>query len=205
LAKQDRTFFIILAPLLLVILAAPTARAAARQEQQDAKTTEIMTQITRYVKELAGKPDDAAREICARSSESLMDVDAVVKVGSEDIRNKMTPAQRSAYREAALAWIIRHCVRENRGNKGEEPQVMGVRQGESGDRLLALKTEDPAHFVVWRLRGVGKLRVVDVVMDGVSMALTLRDETSDRLRQDDNNIDAMIRALNPKGREVNER
>ena len=196
MAIRDRAHFIVVAPFLLAALSASTGRAAPRQGQQDAKITPVVTQITRYAKELAGKSDDAAREICARSSASLMDLDAVVKVASEDIRDKMTPAQHSAYRDAAMSWIIRRCVRENRDNKGEEPQVMGVRQGESGDRLLALKTEDPAHFVIWRLRGEEKPRVVDVVMDGVSMAITLRDETSARLRQDDNDIDAMIRALN---------
>lgn len=195
MAIRDRAPFIVLASLLLAALCASAGRAAPLQGQLDAKIAPVVTQIARYAKELAGKSDDAAREICARSSASLMDLDAVVKVASEDLRDKMTPAQRTAYREAALGWIIRRCVRENRDNKGEEPQVMGVRQGESGDRLLALKTEEPAHFVIWRLRGEKKLRVVDVVMDGVSMALTLRDETNARLRQDDNDVDAMIKAL----------
>lgn len=196
MAIRHRAPFIVLAPLLLATLSAPTGRAAPREGRQDAKIAQIVAQITRSAKELAGESDDAAREICARSAASLMDLDAVVKVSSEDIRDKMTPAQRAAYREAAIEWIVRRCVRENRDNEGEEPQVMGVRQGESGDRLLALKTEEPPHFVIWRLRGEEKPRVVDLIMDGVSMALTLRDETNARLRQVDNNVDAMIKTLN---------
>lgn len=203
MAIRHRAPFAVLAPLLLAAISAfPACAAAPRQELYDAKIKQIVSLITRYGQELAGQSDAAASEICARSSASLMDLDAVVKVSAEDVRDRMTPAQRDAYRGAALGWIIRRCVQENRDNKGENPQVMGVRRGESGDRLLALKTETPPHFVIWRLRGDEKPRVVDVVMDGVSMALTLRDETNALLGQDDKDIDAMIKALARRGRDA---
>ena len=63
MAIRDRAHFIVVAPFLLAALSASTGRAAPRQGQQDAKITPVVTQITRYAKELAGKSDDAAREI----------------------------------------------------------------------------------------------------------------------------------------------
>ncbi|MGJ0509386.1 MAG: ABC transporter substrate-binding protein [Methylocystis sp.] len=193
----------LLAPLLLAAISASPAWATAmRQEQYDAKIKQIVSQITRYGQELAGQSDASASEICARSSASLMDLDAVVNVSSEDVRDRMSPAQRDAYRDAATRWIIRRCVQENRGNRGENPQFLGVRRGDSGDRLLALKTETPPHFVIWRLRGDEKPRVVDVIMDGVSMALTLRNETNALLGQDEKDVDGMIKALARRGRDA---
>jgi ABC-type transporter MlaC component len=186
--------------LCTAIPADPSLATAPRQEQYDIKIKQIVTLITRYGQDLAGQSDSAASEICSRSSASLMDMDAIVRVATEDIRERMSPAQRDAYREAARQWVISHCVQENRNNKGENPQVMGVRRGESGDRLLALKTDNPPHFVLWRLRGDEKPRVVDVIMDGVSMALTLRDETNALLRQDDKDIDSMIKVIDRRER-----
>jgi phospholipid transport system substrate-binding protein len=184
---------IVVATLLLTGLA-PRAVAGPSQDA-DPKVAEIVKAVTRAGVSLAGQSDPAASDICAKSSASLIDIDAVVKVAAEKIRDSMSPAQREAYRKAATQWIVRRCVQQNRDNKGEKPQVMGVRQGESGDRLLAMRTETPPHLVIWRLRGADKPRVVDVVMDGVSMALTLRDETASLLGHNDNDIDAMIKAL----------
>jgi ABC-type transporter MlaC component len=193
--------FAALAGLLIAAIPAHPSRATApRPEQYDKKIKQIVALITRYGQDLAGQSDSAASEICARSSASLMDMDAIVSVATEDIHERMSPAQRNAYREAAFQWIIIHCVQENHANKGENPEVMGVRRGESGDRLLALKTDNPPHFVLWRLRGDEKPRVVDVIMDGVSMALTLRDETNALLGQDDKDIDSMIKVLGRRER-----
>jgi ABC-type transporter MlaC component len=49
--------------------------------------------------------------------------------------------------------------------------------------------------VVWRLRGAGTLRAVDVVIDGRSMVLSLRDETHALLERNGGDMDRVIEAL----------
>lgn len=171
--------------------------AAAETEKiaLEPKVKEIASAIIQHSSDLANQPDPAAAVICKRISTSMMDIDAVVKVASERIWSRMTPAQRTAYRDAAVSWTVRKCVEQNHDNKGDKPQVVGLREGESGDRMLAMRSEQPPHFVIWRLRGGKQLRVADVLLDGVSMTLLLRDETNSQLDQNHDDIDAMIKTV----------
>ncbi|MEK8091616.1 ABC transporter substrate-binding protein [Methylocystis sp. IM3] len=155
----------------------------------------IVATIVGQTAELAGKPAAAAESACARQSASLIDIDAVAKVGAERIWNSLSPARREAYRSAAMRWIVRKCVQQNQDNKGEAPKVVGLRKGEAGDQLLATQTQDPPHFAIWRLRGAKRLRIADVILDGVSMSLTLRDQTNALLDQTNNDIDATTKAI----------
>jgi ABC-type transporter MlaC component len=181
--------------LLSLSVADNSAMAETYRIALEPKVKEIAGAIIQHSSELAGQPDPAAAIICRRISTSMMDIDAVVKVASARIWDRMTPSQRNAYREAAIHWTVRKCVEQNHDNKGETPQVVGLREGESGDRMLAMRSEQPKHFVIWRLRGARQLRVADVVMDGVSMTLLLRDETNSQLDQNNDDIDVMIKTV----------
>ncbi len=179
-------------------LLAFASRAAAGERDaavSDPKVLEIVKIIGAETAELAGKSDTAASAICARLSASLIDLEAVAKVGAEKIWNGMSRAHRDAYRDATLRWIVRRCVEHNHDNSGEKPEVVGLRVGESGDRLLAMQSREPPRFAIWRLRGAKQLRVADIVVDGVSMSLTLRDATNALLDQTNNDIDATTRAI----------
>jgi ABC-type transporter MlaC component len=182
--------------LLLALYFADNASIAQTDRiPLDPKVKEVARAIIQHSSELAGQSDPAAAIICRRISASMIDTDAVVKFTSARIWDRMTPSQRNAYREAALRWTVRKCVEQNRDNKGEKPQVVGLREGESGDRMLAMRIEQPSHFVIWRLRGTRQLRVADIIMDGVSMTLLLRDETNSELDHNHDDIDAMIKIV----------
>lgn len=183
------------ASVLLVAMEAACAAAPGPAGLSDPRIAEIAATITQNALDLAGKSDDAAGEICARLSASLIDVDAVAKAAAARVWDRMSAAQRDAYRAAALRWITRRCVQENHDNKGEKPQIVGLREGEGGDRILAVKSEDPPHFALWRLRGDKRPRVVDVVVDGLSMALLLAGETNAALDHNDNDIEIAIKAI----------
>jgi ABC-type transporter MlaC component len=181
--------------LPLTLLACPRAGAEIDHAALDPKIKEIVAAIHRNGAELAGRSDDEAASICGRIAESLIDMDAVVKTGSARVFEQMSPAQRDAYRAAALRWTIKKCVQQNRDNKGEKMQLVGLREGESGDKMLAMRSEQPPHFVIWRLRAGKKLRVADILVDGVSMTLGLRNETNSLLDKSNGDIDAATTSL----------
>jgi len=184
-------FFVI----LLILLVFGANRPARADQLTDPKVKEIFTLINKNITDLAGRSEAEASEICGRVVSTIMDIDAVVKAGSVRIWDKMTPAQRDSYGKAAQLWAVRNCVQRNKDGKGTPLEFAGVRQGDGGDRLLATRSDQPAHLAIWRLRGTSKLHAVDVTLDGVSMSLQLRDETNTLLDQNNNDIDKAIVAL----------
>ncbi len=184
-------FFVI----FMIFLAFSNVRPAKADQLTDPKVKEIFNLINKSVTDLAGRSETEAAEICGRVISSIMDLDAVVKAGSVRIWAQMTPAQRIAYSQAAQRWAVRNCVQRNKDDKGTPMEFAGLRRGEGGDKLLATRSEEPTHLAIWRLRGTSKLRAVDLLLDGVSMALQLRDETNTLLDQTNNDIDKAIIAL----------
>ena len=62
---------------------------------------------------------------------------------------------------------------------------------------LALK--DGRKIVVdWRVRGMSNLKIIDVIVEGVSMAITHRDEFSAVINQNGGKIDGLLTALRNK-------
>lgn len=179
----------------LPLLVGPLATARAEQQIADSRINEILALINKNVTALAGRSDAEAAVICGRVASTIIDMEAVVRGASPHIWGRMSPAQRDAYRAAALRWTVRHCVQRSRDNTGEPLQFVGLRDGDAGDRLLATRSDRPSHFAIWRLRGASRLRVVDLVLDGASMTLALRDETNSLLNKNNNDIDLAIASL----------
>jgi hypothetical protein len=124
-----------------------------------------------------------------------MDMDVITRNASAHIWERMSSRQRAAYRSAALSWAVRNCVQRSQGNNGAPLEFAGARRGENGDRLVATRSIAPSHLLVWRLRGSGKPRAVDLILDGSSATLSLREETKSLLKRYGDDIDAMIVAL----------
>jgi hypothetical protein len=108
---------------------------------------------------------------------------------------RMSAQQRAAIRKAAGRWAVRDCVRQNQGNEGSPLDLLGLKHVESGERLLATRSSHPAHTIVWRLPGAGRARAVDVVVDGRSAVLSLRNETKALLSSNNDDIDVATEML----------
>jgi hypothetical protein len=78
---------------------------------------------------------------------------------------------------------------------GSPLELLGLKHVESGERLLATRSSHPAHTIVWRLPGGGKAWAVDVVVDGRSAVLSLRNETRALLSSNNDDIDIAIEML----------
>jgi ABC-type transporter MlaC component len=179
-------------PLLCLLCFCALAPAAA---QTDARMKEFIASVNKAGTDLAGKPDAQAADICRQLVTTTMDVDAIAKNASKEFSARMSAKQSAAYRDAALRWLVKNCVERNHDNRGEPIKVAGVRQGDSGEKLLATRTDEPAHFVVWHLSAGNRIRATDLDIDGVSVTLTLRDQTKSFLERSNDDLAAAIDTL----------
>jgi len=176
----------------IVIGAALFGRAAA---QTDPQLAEFLASVNRSITALAGQAASQASLTCGQIVASAINMDAVTRSALGHMWDRMTSQQRAAYRVAAQRWAVRDCLRRNQDIGGHPLEFLGVRQGEAGERLLATRSSQPAHTVIWHLRGSGRVRAIDVVIDGRSMILSLRDETKALLDRNHGDIDMAIGAL----------
>ncbi|WP_374547193.1 ABC transporter substrate-binding protein [Rhodoblastus sp.] len=163
--------------------------------QSDPQVSEFMAAINSSIAELAARSGADAAGICRRINMQVVNIDAIATNALGDGASGMSSRQRADYRAAALRWAIRDCVRMNGDNSGRPLTFVELRRGQSGGLLLATRSDQPSHTVVWRLGGPNRLKAFDVVVDGRSMTLALRDETAALLNRSDNNIDAAIVTL----------
>jgi len=85
---------------------------------------------------------------------------------------------------------------------GEKLQIGTARKDESGDILVGseiVPREGPQVRVEWRVRGEpGKFKIIDVIVEGVSMAITQRSEFSAVIQRSGGKIDGLISELRRK-------
>jgi hypothetical protein len=177
-----------LASALLVIGATATA-------QSDPQVGEFMAAVNKSITELATRSGADAASICKGITARVVNIDAVATNALGDASNRMSSRQRADYRAAALRWAVRDCVRMNGDNSGRPLTFAGLRRAQSGGLLLATRSDQPPHTVVWRLSGSDRLKAVDVIIDGRSMTIALREETTALLNRSDDNIDMAIATL----------
>ena len=140
--------------------------AAAKIDPQDA---DFLASVNRSITELAGQPGPQASSTCDRIVASAINMEAVAQSALSQMWGRISLQQRTAYRAAARRRAVRDCLRRNQGNEGNPLEFLGIRQGEGGEGLLATRSSKPAHTIIWHLRGSGRVRAVDVVIDGRSM------------------------------------
>jgi ABC-type transporter MlaC component len=177
------------------IVAGAVLFGRAATAQTDSQVAEFLASVNKSITELAGEAGSKAGLTCGRIVASAINMDAIARSALGHMWDRMSPQQRAAYRSAAQRWAVRDCLRRIQDNGGNPLEFLGIRQGEAGERLLATRSSQPAHTVIWRLRGSGKVRAVDIVIDGRSMILSLRDETKALLDRNSGDFDMATSAL----------
>jgi hypothetical protein len=181
-----------------VALILPMIFAGWARAQTSPQVNEFLTQLNTH---LAVMVHQSAGEVsigCARLTTSSVNIDAIAHGAGADIWSRMTPQQRGAYRAVIERRAVRECVHQNRDHTGAPLTLVGMRQGQSGDWLLATRSSHAggSHNVIWRLRDDGqRLRAVDILFDGRSTILIFRDETKNLLDRYNGIIDMMIEAF----------
>lgn len=179
--------------MALLCLALPAPAAFADEPTADPLINAFLASINREPPRDLVKPEDQARAVCRRAVDDNLDFDGFLAEARIRILSDMSDRQRKAYRSAAQRWLVRNCVDRTLGR--EQLDFAGLRTGDNGDRLLATRSSQSAHMIVWRLRGKDKLLAVDLIVDGTSTAQRLRSDTADQLRASRDNVDAMMSVL----------
>ncbi len=85
---------------------------------------------------------------------------------------------------------------------GEKLQIGAARRDESGDFLVnseIVPREGPHVRIEWRVHGEpGKFKIIDVIVEGVSMLITQRSEFSAVIQRSGGKIDGLINELRRK-------
>jgi hypothetical protein len=184
-----------LAGTVLLILAAALPTLA----QDDPAVRDFIERVNRAVYSLAGKSGAAAETACHGFLRSLLDVDSIGKRAAADAWDRMSGAQKARYLRATEGRMAHECALQNRNNIGAPVVFVGLRPGSGGDWLLATRVDQKdsvARTVVWRLgKGSAPIRARDLLVDGRSTVLTLRQEVSDTLDRTNGDLDALIQTL----------
>lgn len=113
--------------------------------------------------------------------------------------------ERQEYVELFEHFIVQAYATRFEGYNGDQFEVGKVHDINKRDRLVIseiVQPNGPPIHVNWRVRTSNGLRIVDVVVEGVSMGITQRDEFAAVIRSSGGKIEGLLAALRKKtGRE----
>ena len=151
--------------------------------------------------------DDARLTEFERLFRKGFDVDTISRFVLGRHWRKATPQQREHYQTLFADFIVHTYASRFRQYSGETLSVNGVRKASARDTIVSSQINTPggpAVRVEWRVRAKGDDRkIVDVIVEGVSMAITQRDEFASVIRRGGGNIDALISELQQKSSSAN--
>ncbi len=130
------------------------------------------------------------------------DLDAISRFALGRYWRRATTTEREEYRILFEEFIV-HAYSSRLGRYGGETfEVLGTIAGADGETIVRTELRDPGGppiRVDWRTRETGPgYRIVDVTLEGVSMAITQRDEFAAVIRSNGGTVAGLINALREK-------
>jgi len=167
---------------LLGIGSGPAAAQAARIAPEQAASF-IQTLGQRAVSLLASyKPSEAAKsqQQFNKLLEDGFDLDLIGRFVLGNAWRNATPAQRQEYQQLFTAYVLDTYSVRIGAYRGETFRVTGSHPLADTDALVdteIVRPDGPPIKAGWRVRSVkGQPKIIDVMVEGVSMALTQRQE-----------------------------
>ncbi len=115
---------------------------------------------------------------------------------------KADDAQRAAYVQAFEAYVVKTYVRRLSQLDDVSVKIKGARELNEKDSLVSTRFAGPNGQplnIDWRVRTRdGEAKIIDVIVEGVSMAVTQRAEFSALIRSHGGKLDMLIAALEKK-------
>jgi phospholipid transport system substrate-binding protein len=130
------------------------------------------------------------------------DLDAIARFALGRYWRRATRDERAEYRVLFEEFIVRTYVGRLGRYGGEQLSVVGTIADGDGDTLVRSEILDPNFPPVrvdWRIRRIdNSYRIVDVVLEGVSMALTQRDEFAAVIQKNGGTVEGLLNELRSK-------
>lgn len=169
--------FLILASLIFVSRA---ATAAATSAQGAAEFLHALGQRTlRVLEDKSPSPVQRNAQIHALLKENFA-FGLIGRFVAGSAWRKATPEQRVRYLRSFTAWALHGYARQLAAYGGRGMKILGARALGQRDVLVStriFRQSGPAIRAAWRVRAMaGGYKILDVMVEGVSMALTQRSE-----------------------------
>lgn len=128
------------------------------------------------------------------------DIDAISQFVLGRYWRTATEAQRGEYQKLFQSFIVSSYAAKLGQYSGEKFTVKDARNESDGDSVVPSQVErtdgGPPVRVEWRLKGPDNApKIIDVVVEGVSMAVTHRSEFASVIQNNGGNVDALLNAL----------
>lgn len=179
--------------LLLLLICLPAYASAGPAKELVANMAEQAIGTLRST-----EGDLASRE--ARLRHILVenfDMDTIAKNAMGRYWSKATPDQKRSYVSAFSDYVVATYARRFGGYAGEELKIVSEREAGRGDVLVGTqiaRSGGPPIEAEWRVNvDSGPAKVVDVLVENVSMAVTQRSEFASVIRR--HGVDGLIQVL----------
>lgn len=127
------------------------------------------------------------------------DIQAIGKFALGSYWNSATEGQRKEYMDLFETMIVQTYTTKFENYSGQTLKVSGSVPGGEKDSIVSsqiLQKDGPPINLQWRVRDEGGgLRVVDVVVDGVSMSVTQRSDFAATIQNGGGTIEALLSAM----------
>ena len=189
------SFFTAVAAIALLIVVS-TGTVAAGKGADDF----IRTVGQQAIDSLTGKElsDDQRRARFRAILNRTFEVPLIARFTLGRFWRRTSEKQRKEYVSLFEDFIVMAYAARFRNYSGETFTVGKVREVNESDALVQseIALKDGRKIVVyWRVRGKSDFKIIDVIVEGVSMVITQRDEFSAIVSQNGGRIDGLLTAL----------
>ena len=176
--------------------------ASGRADQADAAGTFLISLTDRAIAELADEsvPVAERKQRFRRLFKDAFDIPAIGRFVIGRYWRSADKAARAEFLAVFEDVMVDRFAPQFSGYAGTNFKIGVIREVKEGNQIMVSSTVAPPHSEVvqvdWRLRNRnGQFKVLDVVAQGVSMALTLRSEYGSVLKSSGGKIDTLIALL----------
>lgn len=189
---------LLIAPAIMLAWFACTAPASA--QAGDAAGLNFVGHLNTAIKKAAaGDPRVAAQRLCEDLGDSMLDLETMMKTASAGIWDRMDPSQRQAYRTAFHRHLMKDCAKNAADYLRATVELTGVRSLPAGEKIIGTRRQgvEDGKIMMWKVRPkeAGKLMVTDVLVEGRSAMLTLREQATLANERSPGDVSALIDAL----------
>ncbi len=180
-----------------IIFCAQTAVAQPDKAVQfvDKLSHEMITEVLATQKPMTEKLD-----LFRTKFQAALDLKAIGQFVLGVYWRKATPAEREAFLTAFMDFATKSWADKFNMYTGQKITFSGSRPAQKGQIYVdsTIQNNPPAE-VIWRLRDKNnEYKIVDIVVEGVSMAMSYRNEYSSFLQKNNGNLPALTKELERK-------
>jgi ABC-type transporter MlaC component len=135
---------------------------------------------------------------CATLVKQSFDIDAMAPTIAGEAWGRMDAGQRARYSRGLARRAAGDCASHGNEIAGNAVDLVGVRAGEGGDQLVAVKqSQGRGRTIIWQVHAGpgGALKAVDMTVDGRSIAASARSDAKAVLKRTRGNVIALLQSV----------